>query len=83
MTTFDAVYQDGVFRPATPPDLPEGTAVKVSVVPEPAPQRQHDPAAIYAMLKEIADMPAEGGDNKAFSGRDHDKILYGGPNGAR
>ena len=28
----DAVYQGGVFRPATPPDLLEGTAVCLTVV---------------------------------------------------
>ena len=33
-TTFSAVYQDGVFRPEVPPDLPEGTAVQLKIVPK-------------------------------------------------
>ena len=27
MSVIDAVYQGGVFRPTTPPDLPDGTSV--------------------------------------------------------
>lgn len=82
MTTFEAVYRDGVFRPATPPDLPEGTAVKVTVVAEPLPPRPHDPAAVLELLREIAAM-SDPSAPLEHTARDHDKILYGGPGGAR
>jgi hypothetical protein len=35
-------------------------------------------AAIEEMLAEIESLPVEGPDD-GFSGRDHDKILYGAP----
>lgn len=37
--TINAVYENGVFRPEVPPDLPEGTAVRLSIVtPPPEPE---------------------------------------------
>ena len=33
MTTFSAVYKDGVFRPEVPPDLENGTVVRLTIEP--------------------------------------------------
>ncbi len=60
MSTIHAVYRDGVFRPTTPVDLPEGCEVVVepmatqAVQPQPSdPQFAHlspGQARIYAIL---------------------------------
>jgi predicted DNA-binding antitoxin AbrB/MazE fold protein len=81
-----AVFDSGVFRPLEPVELAEGTQVHVQV-----PQVTHDAtselsaeelagqqAAIKAFLTRMASLPCEGPDD-GFSGRDHDKILYGAP----
>ncbi len=95
MTTIDAVYQNGVFRPATVPDLPEGTVVRIVVVAEPpvaaplnpadsiSPPLVRDPIAVFARLKRIADLPEEPGGDPTITGRDHDRTLYGNPGGVR
>jgi predicted DNA-binding antitoxin AbrB/MazE fold protein len=81
-----AVFADGVFRPLAPVDLAEGTQVEVQVLqtvnaasaelsPE---QLALQRAAIEEMLAEIESLPIEEPDD-GFSGRDHDKILYGRP----
>ena len=72
-------------RMAAPVDLAEGTQVEVQVPrladlanselsPE---QLARQRAAIEEMLAEIERLPIEEPDD-GFSGRDHDKILYGG-----
>jgi predicted DNA-binding antitoxin AbrB/MazE fold protein len=53
VSTFDAVYQDGVFRPATPPDLPDGIAVRLTVVADPPVKAPLDPAAVLARIQAI------------------------------
>ncbi len=71
-TTVEAVYEQGSLRLMTPIPLEEGTHVEVIViVREPASTEQNS-ADILAM---IAAMPLESG--AEFSGRDHDRILYG------
>jgi predicted DNA-binding antitoxin AbrB/MazE fold protein len=81
-----AIFDSGVFRPLEPVELAEGTQVQVHVPqtedgataelsPEELVRQQ---AAIASMLKEIESLPPEGPDD-GFSGRDHDKVLYGGP----
>jgi predicted DNA-binding antitoxin AbrB/MazE fold protein len=79
-TAVDAVYQNGVFRPTTPPDLAEGTAVRLTIVSAPVPP---DPAEAYRLIKAIADLPEEPGGDPTVTGRDHDASLYGGPKGVR
>ena len=80
----DAVYQGGVFRPVTPPELPEGTAVRVLVLPEAVPTPAvRNPDDVFARLKRIAELPEEPGGDPTITGRDHDRTLYGGPDGAR
>jgi len=84
--TIPAIFDAGVFRPLEPVDLAEGTQVQVQV-PRPAEEtsRELSPeglarqqAAIKEMLAEIESLPIEEPDD-GFSGRDHDKILYGAP----
>ena len=68
----EAVYENGVLRLKEPVALEDGAHVEVIVITrEPAPSSA-TPAEI---LEEIAALPIEG-DAEAFSGRDHDRILY-------
>jgi predicted DNA-binding antitoxin AbrB/MazE fold protein len=80
--TISAIFDAGVFKPIGPVDLADGTEVQVqlpakNVAGELSPQelaRQQN--AIAAMLEEIASLPVKEPDD-GFSGRDHDKVLYG------
>ncbi len=106
MTAVAAVYQGGVFRPAAPFPLADGTPVQLVVLPQPAaapptadpvldrlraiaaarglpPPVVPDPQRAYELMRAIAEMPEEAVDDPAFTNRDHDEILYGGPDGAR
>ena len=68
----EAVYENGVLRPVHPINLREGEHLQLIVVtPRDAPQNGNAAAS----LAEIAALPIEG-DSDAFSGRDHDTILY-------
>jgi predicted DNA-binding antitoxin AbrB/MazE fold protein len=64
-----AVYEKGVFRPASPVSLAEGSTVELIVNSEP------NSISLLTALKEIADLPQEGPDD-GFSGADHDRVLY-------
>ena len=68
-----AVYEKGVLRLKNALALPEGTAVQVVVIHESHATNGQNPAALLA---DIAALPMEPG-GKEFSGRDHDRILYG------
>jgi predicted DNA-binding antitoxin AbrB/MazE fold protein len=75
--TIEAVYEDGALRPAKPLDLPEGCHVELIVLLNEA----TNPGMIahssrVRIMREIAALPMEG-DEESFSGRDHDRILYG------
>jgi predicted DNA-binding antitoxin AbrB/MazE fold protein len=72
-TSVEAIYENGVFRPLQHVDLAEGARVEVIVITRESPPRKRTPAEIVA---EIAAMDVES-DPEGFSGRDHDKILYG------
>ena len=82
--TIQAIFDSGVFRPLEPVELAEGTQVEVQIPQAPVPAelspeevaRQH--AAIAEFLDRMEALPDEGPDD-GFSGRDHDKILYGAP----
>lgn len=68
----EAVYENGVFRPTHPINLPEGEHLHLIVVTrEQALPNGNAPA----LLAEIAALPIEG-ENNSFSGRDHDTVLY-------
>jgi predicted DNA-binding antitoxin AbrB/MazE fold protein len=82
-TTIDAVYQGGVFRPSTPPDLPDGAAVRLTVVTAPVEQGplQLDSAAVVERIQAIVAKARVTG-RVETTARDHDQILYGSPEGA-
>jgi predicted DNA-binding antitoxin AbrB/MazE fold protein len=68
----EATYENGVFRPLQPVDLPDGSRVEVIYRIEAPPP---DPQRIERALEAIAAMPREGPDD-GFSGADHDEVLY-------
>jgi predicted DNA-binding antitoxin AbrB/MazE fold protein len=82
-----AIFDSGVFRPLQPVDLAQGTPVDVQV-PAASPREAaaelspeelaRQRAAIEQFIAEMEALPDEGPDD-GFSGRDHDKILYGKP----
>jgi predicted DNA-binding antitoxin AbrB/MazE fold protein len=84
--TIAAVFDSGVFRPLEPVDLAEGTQVLVQVTQTAdagqaelsAEELTQQQAAIAEFLARMEALPDEGPDD-GFSGRDHDKILYGAP----
>lgn len=83
MPTFDAVYRGGAIHPLTPIGIAEGTAVRVTVESAPAePVGPLDPVEVFARIQAIAALsdPAAPVEHTA---RDHDRVLYGGPDGVR
>lgn len=71
--TIEAVYERGVLRLKEPVALADGTIVEVTIRTSEPSVGDKTPAEI---LSTIASLPVEG-DGQPFSGRDHDKILYG------
>ena len=81
--TFSAVYQDGVFRPEVPPDLPEGTSVRLTIVPPPRPLPSDGQApltgqALLDRIKAIASKFNPSTDRPEVTSNNVDAILYGG-----
>jgi predicted DNA-binding antitoxin AbrB/MazE fold protein len=72
-TTVEAIYEQGVLRLIQPLSLAEGTRVAVIVITQEPIAEGRTPAD---MLATIAALPMEVG-GEEFSGRDHDKVLYG------
>jgi len=73
-----AIVENGVLRPTAPLGLPEGTRVEVIVspaAPAESAKPQRTPESVRAAIAKIAALPMEPGPE--FSGRDHDRILYG------
>ena len=68
-----AAYEHGVLRLRAPLALADGAEVEVIILTASAADPQQAPADILAA---IAALPIEG-DTRPFSGRDHDRILYG------
>jgi predicted DNA-binding antitoxin AbrB/MazE fold protein len=71
-----AIFEHGVLRPLTPPQLDEGEQVQLIIVP----QSETDGKSPAEILAGIAALPVEGGGDPNTS-RDHDRVLYG-PKGA-
>ncbi len=67
-----AIYENGTLILEEPLSVSEGSKVEVFVFSEKK-KKKRTPAEILA---EIAALPIEGKTDK-FSGRDHDRILYG------
>lgn len=82
-----ATYEQGVFKPATPVNLPEGAEVFVVAreeeISESAAKHSTHQDSFRAIMQisKLADRSAEPNDGLSGS-RDHDRILYGGPKGA-
>jgi predicted DNA-binding antitoxin AbrB/MazE fold protein len=73
-----AIVEQGRLRPTVPLNLPEGAQVELVIMPAaPSPPGEgwRDPERVRATIAELAALPAEPGPE--FSGRDHDRILYG------
>jgi len=68
----EAIYEHGIIRPVKPLELPEGSRLDVIVIIHEKPRINGNAASILA---EIAALPLEGASD-AFSGREHDSILY-------
>jgi len=77
-TTVEVIYEQGVLQLMQPLSLAEGTRVEVMVIMREPTAEGRQPADILAA---IAALPMDTGGEES-SGRDHDKILYGGK-GAR
>ncbi len=74
-TSVEAIYEQGVLRLKEPVALAEGTIVEVTITTR---EEQTASACVPAnILASIAALPMEGNGGE-FSGRDHDRILYGG-----
>lgn len=71
-TAVAAIYEQGVLRPLQPVELIEGTLVQVILLPR---KVLSDSVSPSQLLAEIAALPEEGLPD-AFSGRDHDQVLY-------
>lgn len=67
-----AIYENGVLRPSTRLELPEGAEVAILLTPSPQPA---DSRPLSEVLAQIAALPMEGTVD-GFSGRDHDDVLY-------
>jgi predicted DNA-binding antitoxin AbrB/MazE fold protein len=68
----EAIYEHGIIRPVKPLELPEGSRLDVIIIIHEKLRTNGNAASILA---EIAALPLEG-DSDAFSGREHDSILY-------
>ncbi len=78
---FNAIYSDGVLRPDSPLDLPEGTYVFLRIENklssggdlDQISRQRESLAAMFAQVDALPQVPRQ----DDWSGRDHDKILYG------
>jgi predicted DNA-binding antitoxin AbrB/MazE fold protein len=75
--TLKAVYRDGTLVLDKPLPITNGDEVKVVVISDDRPKSKA--SRVAERLAEIAALPLEG-KSEPFSGRDHDRILYGKAN---
>lgn len=71
--TVSAVYENGVLRLEQPLAIADGVKVEILVIAPSSEVKKKSPAELLA---KIAAFPSTS-DGKIFSGRDHDRILYG------
>jgi predicted DNA-binding antitoxin AbrB/MazE fold protein len=69
----EAVYENGMFRPVKPINLRNGERLDLILIRREPPQPSNGDAA--ELLADIAALPLEGATD-AFSGEQHDQILY-------
>lgn len=82
-TTVEAIYESGVLRLLEPVELEEGTRVAVTMAKmSQPPLNKTETRSPLEIVREIAALSVPGNGEETGS-RDHDRILYGGPNGAR
>lgn len=62
MATITAIYENGVFRPLSPVDLPEGSTVRIE--PVAAPPRTPEEEAHLERIYEILSRRHRGGDSQ-------------------
>ena len=67
-----AVYEHGMIRPLEPLELPEGARLEVIVITH---EQLETNSEAPEILAKIAALPLEGSTD-AFTGREHDSILY-------
>lgn len=70
-----AIVENGHLRPVVPLGLPNGSRVELTIESATESAMCGPSQAIKDAVAAIAAMPMESGPE--FSGRDHDKILYG------
>jgi len=79
MSAIEAVYENGVFRPLQPVELPEGARVAVLALDKaPAPVGQQEPLVgeeLMALLKDIDSLPLEAAADPDLS-TTYREILY-------
>lgn len=84
-TTIEVTFENGVLHPSKPLDWKEGerhtVTVQDNVAPVILPADPPDPENVAALWEELTELAVVTG-KPDFSGRDHDSILYAGPNGA-
>jgi predicted DNA-binding antitoxin AbrB/MazE fold protein len=78
--TINAVYENGVFRPDVPPDLPEGATVRLMIAPpaRPIPLEGQTPltgTALLELIQRIASKAKPGPPEN--TSENVDAILYG------
>ena len=90
-TTVQAIYEDeGILRLLSPLELEKGAQVEVTVNSNQTAEmtlaelerNAPDPRRAFELIAEIAKLAVSHGEPD-YGGRDHDLILYGGPDGAR
>jgi predicted DNA-binding antitoxin AbrB/MazE fold protein len=74
----EAVYDEGVFRPRQPVELRNGTVVEIAIRTKVGTLRcDASPDDVNRYLDEIAALYTPSDTEDAFSGADHDEVLYG------
>lgn len=83
MPPIEVIYENGVFRPLRPVELPEGSRGEVFVLPEatedqiPADGHESPGQKAYRLIQAIADLPLERQpDERTNIAEHHDDILY-------
>jgi predicted DNA-binding antitoxin AbrB/MazE fold protein len=88
--SFQAVFENGVLRPLEPLELAEHAVVSLAIVPEAGDTTPPSAAEVAeakrqgqawrTLLEELAQVP-DAPDSDGLTNRDHDRILYGNPEG--